>query len=73
MFVEGIKNLTPMESRIFGYYLEGMSVGQIMEVASIKESTLRYHNRNIYNKLGVKSLKQLLQYAAQMQDQKDKT
>jgi len=34
---------------------------------------LRYHNRNIYNKLGVKSLKQLLQYAAQMQDQKDKT
>jgi DNA-binding CsgD family transcriptional regulator len=68
-FVSGIQNLTPMESRIFNYYLQGMTVSQIMEVSSIKESTLRYHNRNIYNKLGVSSLKQLLRYAAQMQNQ----
>ena len=30
----------------------------------IKENTLKYHNRNIYSKLGVSSRKQLLQIAA---------
>lgn len=71
VFLDGIKNLTPTESRIFRYYLDGMTVSQIMEVSSIKESTLRYHNRNIYNKLGVSSLKQLMRYAAQMQNQSE--
>lgn len=63
LFLEGIQTLTATERKIFDYYLSGYTVAQIMEIASIKESTLRYHNRNIYNKLGVNSLKQLLRYA----------
>ena len=65
-FLAGIDMLTPTESRIFGYYLEGKTVKEIIEIAQIKESTLRYHNQNIYGKLGVNSLKQLLRYAALM-------
>ena len=66
--------MTPTEHRIFAYYLSGKSVKEILSVAAIKESTLRYHNKNIYSKLGVNSLKQLLRYAALMQqDDKGKT
>lgn len=65
-FIAGIDTLTPTEKRIFEYYLSGKTVKEITEIASIKESTLRYHNQNIYSKLGVHSLKQLLRYAALM-------
>ena len=66
-FLEGIGRLTQTERRIFEYYLSGMTVKEILSVSAIKESTLRYHNQNIYSKLGVHSLKQLLRYAALMQ------
>jgi DNA-binding CsgD family transcriptional regulator len=69
-FLEGLTELTPAEKRIFGYYLDGRSVREVMELASIKESTLRYHNQNIYGKLGVNSLKQMLRYAALMKQEK---
>ena len=69
-FLSGINNLTVSERRVFDYYLEGKSVKQITELMDVKESTLRFHNRNIYGKLGVNSLKQLLRYTAVMkQDQ----
>ena len=35
-----------------------------MEMSGIKENTLKYHNKNIYNKLGVSSRKQLLRFAS---------
>lgn len=66
-FLQGINTLTPTERKIFAYYLSGKSVKEILSIAAIKESTLRYHNKNIYSKLGVNSLKQLLRYAALMQ------
>ncbi len=66
-FLQGIGTLTPTERKIFGYYLSGKSVKDILSLADIKESTLRFHNKNIYSKLGVNSLKQLLRYAALMQ------
>ena len=71
-FLVGIHMLTPAERRIFGYYLEGRTVKEITAIAEIKESTLRYHNQNIYGKLGVNSLKQLLRYAALMQQEDPK-
>lgn len=72
-FLQGIDTLTPAERKIFTYYLSGKSVKEILSIAAIKESTLRYHNKNIYSKLGVNSLKQLLRYAALMQqDDKDR-
>lgn len=63
-FLIGLKSLTATEKMILDYYLEGKTVKQIMELMGIKETTLRFHNRNIYSKLNVNSLKQLLQYAA---------
>lgn len=69
-FLEGLRTLTPTEQKIFAYYLSGKTVKEIMELAHIKESTLRYHNRNIYCKLGVNSLKQMLRYAALMTQQR---
>lgn len=71
-FLDGIQTLTPAERRIFDHYLAGRTVKEILEIASIKESTLRYHNQNIYSKLGVNSLKQLLRYAALMREDERK-
>ncbi|MBQ3136470.1 MAG: hypothetical protein IJB74_03205, partial [Clostridia bacterium] len=70
-FLMGVKTLTSMERTVFDYYLAGMSVKQIVELAGIKESTVRFHNRNIYSKLGVNSLKQLLLYAAIMKQNEE--
>jgi DNA-binding CsgD family transcriptional regulator len=70
-FLNGIKALTPMEHTIFNYYLEGKSVKEIVVLADIKESTVRFHNRNIYSKLGVKSLKELLLLTAFMKQNKE--
>lgn len=71
-FLEGIQTLTPAERKIFDHYLAGRTVKEILEIASIKESTLRYHNQNIYSKLGVNSLKQLLRYATLMCQEENK-
>lgn len=68
-FLAGIQTLTPTERKIFNHYLDGKSIREIMVLLSIKESTLRYHNQNIYGKLGINSLKQLLRYAAVMHAQ----
>lgn len=72
-FLEGIHTLTKSEYKIFNYYLEGKDVKEILEILQIKDSTLRYHNRNIYSKLGVNSLKQLIRYGALMQSEKNNT
>ena len=55
---------TKTERRIFDCYAAGMRSREIMEQLEIKDSTLRFHNRNIYTKLGINSLKQLQQCIA---------
>lgn len=71
-FLSGISTLTPTERKVFNLYLEGKSVKEILEVSDFKESTLRFHNRNIYGKLGVNSLKQLLRFATLMQQDQER-
>ena len=68
-FQIGLTQLTVTERKIVQYYFEGKTVKDIQEILHIKETTLRYHNRNIYSKLGVHSLKQLLQFALYANDQ----
>lgn len=63
-FLTGLKQLTPTEKAIFDLYMDGKTAAEIMEIMTIKQTTLKYHNRNIYSKLGVSSKKQLLGYAA---------
>lgn len=70
MFIDNLRLLTDTERIVFEYYLDGKSAKEILEIMGIKESTLKYHNRNIYDKLGVTSRKELLRYAALMQKEK---
>ena len=63
-FVAGIPSLTKTERRIFDGYAAGLRSREIVEQLDIKDSTLRFHNRNIYTKLGINSLKQLQQCIA---------
>lgn len=63
-FVAGIPTLTKTERRIFDGYAAGLRTREIVQQLDIKDSTLRFHNKNIYEKLGVSSLKQLQQFVA---------
>ena len=66
LFMQCLHSLTPKEREIFNLYLEGKQAKDILEIANINQNTLKYHNKNIYSKLGVSSRKQLLEYAALM-------
>lgn len=66
-FAAHLPLLTPTERIIFDLYVAGMSSKDILKDQNIKENTLKYHNRNIYSKLGVSSRRQLLETAAALQ------
>ncbi len=59
-FARGIVTLTPTERAIYEAYLNGTPTKEIMSELNIKENTLKFHNKNLYGKLGVSSRKQLL-------------
>ena len=63
-FKIGLQTLTEREKEILNLYIDGKNVKEILAITGLKESTIRFHNRNIYNKLNVHSLKQLLRYFA---------
>ncbi len=69
LFLTGFESLTPTEREIFDLYVDGKDTKEITRIKGIRESTLRYHNRNIYSKLGIRSLKQMLRYAAVMKEE----
>lgn len=58
--LENLVHLTPTERRIYDLYCMGKNTSEVLEELGIKESTLKFHNSNIYGKLDVKSKKQLL-------------
>ena len=60
-FMMGLKTLTPTERDIYDAYIARVTTKEIMANMNIKESTLKYHNRNLYGKLGVASRKELLE------------
>ncbi len=64
LFLTGLKQLMPTEKAVFNLCLDGKSASEILGIMNIKQTTLKYHNRNINSKLGVSSKKQLLSYAA---------
>lgn len=65
-FLSHIHKLTPSENTIYQYYLEGKSTKEIMKELNITENTLKYHNKNIYSKLGVSSRKKLVEIATEL-------
>lgn len=63
--LEQLPRLTYTERLIYDLYLQGKSTKEVLQEMNIKENTLKYHNKNIYGKLGVSSRKQLLETARQ--------
>ena len=62
-FKIGLKELTKTEKNIFNLYLQGKSAKEIATILNIRESTLKFHNHNILEKLSMSSRKQMLRYA----------
>ena len=62
-FTQGLSQLTPKERELYDCYTSGMTTAEIMERLNIKENTLKFHNKNLYGKLGVSSRKQLVKIA----------
>ena len=60
-FQAGLSQLTPKERELYGCYIDGLTTDIIMEKLAIKENTLKFHNKNLYSKLGVSSRKQLME------------
>ena len=56
-------NFTQTEKLIYDLYINGKSTKEVLEEMNIKENTLKYHNKNIYSKLGVPSRKVLKEIA----------
>ena len=63
IFKIGLKELTKTEKTVFDLYLHGRTAKEIAGILNIRESTLKFHNHNILEKLGVSSRKQMLRYA----------
>jgi len=63
-FISNLNTLTSTESKIYELYLEGKKADEISAIMGITLNTLKFHNKNIYSKLGISSRKQLLKYAS---------
>lgn len=68
-FLCNLGTLSPTEYKIYELYLSGKTAKEIVNILGIKENTLKFHNKNIYSKLGISSRKQLLRFAALKQHQ----
>lgn len=68
-FLCNLSTLSPTEYKIYELYLSGKTAKEIVELLGITENTLKYHNKNIYSKLGISSRKQLLRFATLKQHQ----
>ena len=68
-FVSQLPTLTPTERMVFDLYAEGKCSKDILVIMNFKENTLKYHNRNIYSKLGISNRKQLKALAATLNSQ----
>lgn len=69
-FKIGLRELTKTEKTVFNLYLQGKTAKEIADTLHIRESTLKFHNHNILEKLGVSSRKQMLRYATLLKQEK---
>ena len=63
---EKVNALSGTEKEIYECYLKRLTTKEILLKLEIKENTLKYHNKNIYGKLGVSSRKQLKEIAEKL-------
>lgn len=62
LYTHGLNTLTQTERQIYDLYVNGMSTKEILTQLNIKENTLKFHNKNLYGKLGVTSRKHLIAF-----------
>ncbi len=60
LFVSGYQQLTKTEKSVFNGYVNRLTTKEVMTTLNITENTLKFHNKNLYGKLGVSSRKQLM-------------
>jgi DNA-binding CsgD family transcriptional regulator len=65
-FISHLESLTPAEQKIYHLYLQKKSTREILNELCITENTLKYHNKNLYGKLGVSSRKELFAIASKL-------
>ncbi len=68
LFAKGLDTLTHTEKTVYGLYLSGKTTKEIMAELNITENTLKFHNKNLYGKLGVTSRKQMLAMAKHLSE-----
>lgn len=68
-FLDCLLTLSKREKEVFDLYVAGKSAREIIEVLGITDNGLKYHNKNIYSKLGVSSRKELLRYVTIMKQE----
>jgi len=68
-FADNIPELTETERAIFDAYIARMPTKEVMATLNIKENTLKFHNKNLYHKLGVSSRKELLEIYKLIRDE----
>ena len=61
IFMQGLQRLTPSEKALYDAYIARVTTKEIMASMNIKESTVKYHSRNLYSKLGVSTRRELLE------------
>ena len=65
-FLENLETLTSTERSVFNLYMENLTAPEIAKKMFVALRTVRFHNTNIYAKLGVSSLKELMVYVNMM-------
>ena len=65
-FADGVEMLTPTERMIFDLYIAHTATKDVLAAMNIKENTLKYHNKNLYSKLGVSSRKEIWELYRQL-------
>jgi len=72
IFMNGLQRLTPSERALYDAYIARATTKEIMANLNIKESTVKYHSRNLYGKLGVATRKELLELHKHIKSMKGK-
>lgn len=70
VFEDGLPTLTATEQKVYTLLLQEKNTAEILDTLHIKENTLKYHNKNIYSKLGVTSRKELVAVAKAVKSKK---
>lgn len=70
LFQKGMTELTQTEKTVFTCYTQGLSTKEVLAKLNITENTLKFHNKNIYSKLGINSRKQLVELYRHLQQDK---